>query len=235
MTDSRYQDYLDRITALNESVTQGDNNSKSMQRRFKAERDQLISGYESKISSLQGNARKLASDYIHAANQLKARDLSSVGVRLPDRVRPSVVERGNLPDFISAQKNAEASLMSAITMYRKGVENANAEEEALRKALEARRKAHSERQKTEPVELPPTPVLEDRNSDSNQLRKNVSYIVAITTLLLSVIIGVLLNQVLIGTVVGIIVAALSIVIIGKSKSAPKRRTPAPGTTDEMRK
>lgn len=228
MTDSRYQDYLDRITALNESVTQGDNNSKSMQRRFKVERDQLVSGYESKISSLQGNARKLASDYIHAANQLKARDLSSVGVRLPDRVRPSVVEGGNLPDFISAQRNAEVSLMSAIAMYRKGVENANAEEEALRKALEARRKAHSEREKEETK--PPISVPVDQNLKPPKSKFNLRYVAAIGALLLGSIIGALLNQLLIGVALGVIVGVLLVIIVGKSDLSHSKKEKPNGST-----
>lgn len=210
MTDSRYQEYLDSITALNNKVIEEDNSSQDLQRRFKAEYDSLTKSFDDKVKNFQSAARSAASDYLHAISQLKARDLEGIGIKLPNRVHP--VKEGSLTvqQALAKQKASESALMNAISWYREAIKNINSSNDELRKALEARRKAMQNRPKPQVVEEVHNQEVPKR--EKTGFKQYLPYLIAFVLIVISAFVGFIFKKFGIGIFVGLIIAIVYLVV-----------------------
>lgn len=207
MVSSKYQEYLDSITALNNKIIEEDNSSQELQRRFKAEYDALCRRFDDKIKNFQNIARSSAADYLRTVKQLRTRDLEGIGVNLPDRVRPVRVESLTIQNALIAQKSAESALSSAISQYKKAVERANSTDSELRKALEARRKAlqaHPEH-KSQPAPEPP-------KGKKLDFKKYVPYLIAFAIIVFCVFAGASYKETVMGLIAGLVLAVVYLVV-----------------------
>lgn len=208
-----YDLYLEAISNLDSKILQGDSDTASQQRQNKAEQERLNADFNGKTDQLQARARKSAEDYTHTKQQLEARNLAELRVRLPDRVRPSQETSLSVAQALALQDKAQQELMQAISAYRAGTKNDAAAANSALAALEARRKAlqNQEKQEEPPVPLPtPPPVVTPERP--KEKKSPIGLFVALGLFAVGLIGGVVSGYIVAGLIAGVVLAAIALIV-----------------------
>lgn len=135
-----YDDYIASIATLGEAIVDADHAAAKAQKAASTAVERFDQEHAKRVKGIQNRAVTLAQEYAATARVLQSRGAEGIGLKLPDKVRPTK-STSETAAAIQRQRSAASALESAVRAYEAAVDKAAGAASDAAEALAARRAA----------------------------------------------------------------------------------------------